>query len=196
MADKINRLPKLPTIDIKGGKFVKVKTRLEFMIKNYPSMQIDTKMKHLQGNIYMCTAVVYPHGMVTEDQWVGHSAFDINESKGLEKGETVAIGRALGINGVGLINSTEIASADEMEKPDKDHKVIGSGVFPTQLAKIKDALVKKGITDSSDQQAVFQLLSGLEDSGGLTYGKANSLIKEIEKAEPDTLKNMATGSPF
>lgn len=188
------RLPKLPTIDIKGGKYVKVKTKLEYMIKNYQDMQIETRIKHLQENLYMCTAFVYPSGTSVADKWVGHSAFDVTQPKGLEKGETVAIGRALGINGVGLLNSTEIASADEMEEPKISKS--GSGVFPTQLAQIKKALEDKGIDAPEEQQRVFQLLSGLDESSGMKYGEANNLIKQIEKTEADTLRNMTKESPF
>jgi hypothetical protein len=114
----------LPTVDIKGKEYVMVKDRIAYFNEEYPQGCIQTEMTSYRDGQVIFKATVYPDvaadnqsntsrcftgwSQAREDQGM------INKTSALENAETSAVGRALAMMGIGVIES--IASADEMVK--------------------------------------------------------------------------------
>jgi hypothetical protein len=107
-------------IDIKGKKYVLVKDRIIFFNEKYPNGQIQTKiLSDLTSDTIVMKAEVTPDVDKPERVFVGHSQATIgssrvNETAALENAGTSAVGRALALMGIGVIDS--VASADEINK--------------------------------------------------------------------------------
>lgn len=120
---------KLPTVDIKGKEYVLVKDRVLAFNEKYPKGCIITELiSALDSETVIFRAEVFPEGMgIGFRKFTGWSQAVkgdgyINKTAALENAETSAVGRALAMMGIGVIES--IASADEI------HKATGSkGTF-------------------------------------------------------------------
>lgn len=109
---------KLPTIDIRGKQYVQVKDRISFFNGTYPNGRIQTEYRY-EGTKVIVKAIVLPDCKNPERWFTGHSQADesqgiINKSAALENAETSAVGRALAMMGIGIIDS--VGSADEVKK--------------------------------------------------------------------------------
>lgn len=118
------------TIKIKGKDYVLVKDRVAFFNENFPKGAIVTQLlSEPDSGQIVIKAMVFPEGVTAQKidgetiylgrYFVGHSQAKIgdgvvNKTAALENAETSAVGRALGMMGIGVIDS--IASADEMKK--------------------------------------------------------------------------------
>lgn len=111
---------KLATINIKGKEYVQVKDRIMGFLEQYPNGSITTE-KFVDGDIIVFKATVIPDVAQTPIRtFTGHSEAIRGQSGGItgqspiEVAETSAVGRALGMLGIGIIES--VASADEINK--------------------------------------------------------------------------------
>lgn len=102
---------KIPTIKLKGKSYVQVKDRILYFNETYPEGQITTEIITTGANMVTFKATVRPTPNRT---FTGHSFGTIDEVKAFEKLETVAVGRALALMGIGVLES--VASADEMQR--------------------------------------------------------------------------------
>lgn len=105
-------------ISIKGKEYVLVSDRVIFFNEEYPNGAIETSYE-LIGDTYHFKACVIPDIKNAGRLFTGHSQATIgdgmvNRTAAMENAETSAVGRALGMMGIGVIES--IASADEMNK--------------------------------------------------------------------------------
>src|SRR3990167_2014508 len=111
---------KLPTVDIKGQKYVMVKDRILAFNDLYPegSIQTDIMSPIDSPNIVIRATIRTKVGMDGRT-FTGHSQATIgdgyiNKTSALENAETSAVGRALAMMGIGVLES--VASADEINK--------------------------------------------------------------------------------
>lgn len=110
-------------VDIKGKKYVLVSDRVLFFNEEYPHGSIESEYT-LDGETYHFRAVVTPNIETPLRRFVGHSQATIgegmvNKTAAMENAETSAVGRALAMMGIGVIES--IASVDEMHKATYNH---------------------------------------------------------------------------
>ena len=114
----------METINIKGKEYVMVHERIKEFRKLYPNGSILTEMLSNDNGVCVFKAMVYlggKEGCVA----VGHayekeSSSFINKTSYVENAETSAIGRALGVLGIGI--DTSLASADEVANAVKNQK--------------------------------------------------------------------------
>lgn len=107
-------------IDIKGKQYVLVSDRILFFNETYPNWCIQTTLiTQPTDDVVMIRAIVIPD--VTEEKRVftGYAQekwgeWFINKTSALENAETSAVGRALAMMWIGVIDS--IASVDEINK--------------------------------------------------------------------------------
>lgn len=120
----------LPTVDIKGKEYVLVKDRVLFFNETYKNGAIVTDLlSDPDSKTVVVRAMAFPDGVHFENvdgkrvytgrYFCGHSQAVvgdgyINKTSALENAETSAVGRALAMMGIGVIES--IASADEINK--------------------------------------------------------------------------------
>lgn len=106
----------LKTINIKGKEYVTVAERVRGFNENFPNGSITTEVTQ-EGTYVRCKAIVTPDVTLPARFFTGHSEEDrtqgnINKTNATENCETSAVGRALGMMGIGIVEG--IASADEM----------------------------------------------------------------------------------
>lgn len=106
-------------ITIKGASYVLVKDRIIFYNENYPDGSIVTELVSYQDGHIVVKAKVTPDSTKPDRFFTGHSqAVEgqgyINKTAALENAETSAVGRALALMGIGVLDS--VASVDEMVK--------------------------------------------------------------------------------
>jgi hypothetical protein len=107
-------------IDIKGKEYILVKDRVLAFNEAYPNGQISTEViSDLTLDRVVVKATVYTDTEINARRFTGHSQAVIgdgyiNKTSALENAETSAVGRALAMMGIGVIES--IASADEIIK--------------------------------------------------------------------------------
>lgn len=105
----------LKSTDIKGKAYVEVNERIKAFRKMFPDGFIRTSILSLQDGVVTMMAEV---GIDDKVLATGHaqekeSSSFINKTSFVENCETSAIGRALGILGIGI--DTSVASAEEVE---------------------------------------------------------------------------------
>ena len=104
-------------IDFQGKKYVLVADRIKYFNDTYKNGCIQTKIVKDEGNIIQFQAIVVPDVKDGNRAFTGHSeeirgiGF-VNKTSAVENAETSAIGRALAMLGIGIIDS--VASMDEI----------------------------------------------------------------------------------
>ena len=136
---------KFKTTNIKGKKYVEVNERIKFFRQEtqYKNWGIITDFPVLDSEQAMCRcSIVTPEGVVVAQ---GHaheerSASNINKTSYVENCETSAIGRALGILGIGI--DTSVASANEVEDAIAKQQALVDNPQVQKLSKKLDAPVE------------------------------------------------------
>lgn len=125
-------------IDIKGKAYVLVADRVIYFNDTYPNGSIQTEILSSGERVEM-RAIAIPDIDKPERKFIGHSQAVwgdgyINKTSALENCETSAVGRALALMGIGVIDS--IASVDEIKKAEST-PVFSSGGRPMKSSGIK-----------------------------------------------------------
>lgn len=114
---------KLKKTNISGKNYVEVKERIKGFRMIVPDGFIRTKVELIDEDTCIATAEVgqsYPDGdriYATGTAMESKTASRINAVSFIENAETSAVGRALGMLGIGI--EAAVASAEEMTKADK-----------------------------------------------------------------------------
>ena len=115
-------LPLLESIPLGKSEYVMVKTRLQYFRKHYENASIDTEHVFFDGESIMCKTTIHVDGklvatgMAHEEKGKNH----INATSFVEVCETSAVGRALGMMGIGITNS--VATYDEVKNAMKQQE--------------------------------------------------------------------------
>lgn len=113
-------------IQIKGKDYVLVKDRIIYFNETYPDGSIKTSLiSSPDADVVVIKAEVVPSVSSPDRSFTGYSQARwgdgyINASSALENAETSAVGRALAMMGIGVIDS--VASGDEINKAESDIK--------------------------------------------------------------------------
>lgn len=114
-------------IDIKGKKYVLVSDRVLYFNETYPNWSIVTQRVMIdEAGIEVFKATVTPDCSKPERFFTGYSQAKwwdgfINKTSALENAETSAVGRALAMMWIWVIDS--IASVDEIHKAENTAKI-------------------------------------------------------------------------
>lgn len=124
----MDRQLKDKAIDIKGKDYVLVSDRIIYFNDTYQDGCIQTFLLSApDADLVVFEARIWPDVSKPDRSFTGHSQAKwgegmVNKTAAMENAETSAIGRALGMMGIGVIDS--VASADEINKTthyDKSH---------------------------------------------------------------------------
>ena len=177
-------------IDIKGKKYVQVADRIIYFNETYPDGCIATKiLSELDADRVVIRATVCPD-MAQERTFTAHSQAlwgdgFINKTSAIENCETSAVGRALALMGIGVIDS--VASVDEIEKAHIAEEQSKQTTNPRAIDEIKLLMIDKGITEPDDQKRLFKILS---NGQALNTSGIARIKKEVTMAMPDTLQEV------
>lgn len=108
-------LPLLESIPLGKSEYVMVKTRLQYFRKHYENASIDTDHVFFDGKSIMCKTTIHVDGKLVATGMAHEekSKNNINATSFVEVCETSAVGRALGMMGIGITNS--VATYDEVK---------------------------------------------------------------------------------
>lgn len=149
----------LPTIDLKGKKYVEVKERVRGFRALCPNGQIITEVMNMTDDAVTFRASVIVDGVVlatgTASEEKGTSY--INKTSYIENCETSAVGRALGFLGIGIPDS--IGSADEVRNAQEQQgKIKEAEIANKKIDFIKaEALAVKCKESDIDETKLFEL---------------------------------------
>jgi hypothetical protein len=187
----MNKSLQSKAIDIKGKKYVLVADRILYFNQEYPNGRIKTYLKSKsEAERVVIKAVVMPDVDNDKRVFTGYSQAlwgdgYINKTSAIENCETSAIGRALAMMGIGVIDS--LASVDEINKAETQSKMTMS---PRQVKEISDLLEERDIYDPEDKQKIVKAIAGTE---ALNTSGVARLKRDIESARSDTLKKILKG---
>ena len=110
---------KSKAIKIKGKDYVQVKDRVIYFNDTYPNGSIETHVESDNGKEIIFCAIVTPDVSNPDRYFTGFAGgirggSGVDSTSAIENAETSAIGRALAMMGIGVIDS--VASVDEMHK--------------------------------------------------------------------------------
>lgn len=135
-------MTKLKTIKIQGRDYVLVSTRIAEFNRVYPNGRITTELiSEISSQTIVIKATIVPDVKNESRYFTGYSQAVIgkglvNQTSALENAETSAVGRALAMLGIGIID--DVASADEMKKQAQSPKQIDISATIDQIRKTKD----------------------------------------------------------
>ena len=165
----------LKTVDIKGKAYVPVAERIKAFCEMYPEGKITTIMLSNVDGVCVFRAEVYKDRSSVTPDATGHAheiqtSSYINKTSYIENCETSAVGRALGILGIGI--DADIASAEE----------VSNALYAqtTTADKTKIDAMKKFIQNHNLQDRAEELLG--------EYGYEN--IDEIKLCDFITIGNI------
>ena len=139
------------SIDIKGKEYIQVNQRIKAFRMVYPNAQILTEFQFPKPSEVIFVAKIYDESgkcLATGTAWEKEESNFINKTSYIENCETSAIGRALGILGIGI--DTSIASTEEvvnavLNQPQKattsKNEQVKSNTKPSQFANEKGGIV-------------------------------------------------------
>ena len=116
-------MDKFNTVNLKGKEYVMVNDRILAFKKLYPSWAIVTERVKLSEGICVIKATILNEDgepMATGHAYEKEGSSFINKTSYIENCETSAVGRALGLLGIGI--ETSIASAEEVANAIKQQK--------------------------------------------------------------------------
>lgn len=118
--------------DIKGKKYAEVNQRIKAFRKLHPNGKIETEIINcgngtviMKSTVYDCQGNILGTGLASEKE----NSNNINRTSFIENCETSAVGRALGMCGLGI--DCQVASKEEMEG-----KVVSAEVLEKELEKL------------------------------------------------------------
>lgn len=177
---------KLATIDIKGKEYVTVATRiLDFNDTYKEGFIITEELPSEVENQVKFKATVTPDASKPERKFTGHSQAVwgdgmVNKTSALENAETSAVGRALAMMGIGIIES--VASVDEINKTTHgEPKTSSRKVSAKQVDYIVSLLGNLGDTQAKYEEKIGHKL---EDLSSMAASKCIETLKgRIDKGD-------------
>jgi hypothetical protein len=168
-------------IKIKGKDYVLVSDRIIYFNEEYPNGAITTCLvTNPEDEMVVIKAIVTPDCSKPERKFTGYSQAKwgdgyINKTSALENSETSAVGRALAMMGIGVIDS--IASVDEIKKTTLYNTV------PNQKLALTPKELEK-INSSKNEDELRKVCSDLKNSKGFQFQRVilnayNSKLKEL-----------------
>ena len=130
-------MKQLKTVDIKGKSYVMVNERISYFRETYPNGSIITELLSSTDGVHTFKAIAINDGNVLA---TGHASEKdgstfINKTSALENAETSAIGRCLGVLGIGIDSS--IATYEEVANAVKQQD-------KPSVAKVAQLIIDKG----------------------------------------------------
>lgn len=170
-------------VDIKGKKYVLVSDRIIYFNDKYENGAIETFYTQ-EGDTFYFKATVTPDYDKPERKFSGHSQATIgdgmvNKTAAMENAETSAVGRALAMMGIGVIDS--VASVDEMNKA----KGSKGGATEKQIKTIYDTVARLTGHDNKEDMDkwLVKAVGGTPDQ--FTTKSAGAVLYKLFAAEKE-----------
>ena len=170
---------RLTRTNIKGRQYIDVAQRIQGFWELYPQGRIVTEMVADDGKRCVFKAEAYDMAEGGAGLLATGHAYEVNSGRGvnatsyIENCETSAVGRALGMLGIGSTDS--IASADE--------------VMAAQAHQAQQAPCKPQPQQCTPEEAIERLLAAISGYAGRRGKSADDLFEQLEAKFPDKLSD-------
>lgn len=166
----------LKTMEIKGKKYVPVNERIKGFKMLYPNGSLVTELVKYEDSIVIMKAIAFDEGRVLAQDYAkeveGSSA--INRTSCVENASTSAVGRCLGLLGIGI--DTSVASFEEVNNAQMFQEA-NQLATPTEKAGLIASARAKGIEVEELLKMVgFDREKQPEGMTAKQYGKAMSIL--------------------
>ena len=169
-------------IEIKGKEYVPVNERILYFRSHYEGWRIITEIVSLEQQfVLMKASVIDTEGVTiaTAHAYEKENSSFINKTSYIENCETSAVGRVLGLLGIGI--DTSIASFEEVANAiTQQSKAVKPKATTEQMNRILE-VVKKGILTSEDITAEIEGVYGKKAFKDLTWEEAEKLTEKVER---------------
>ena len=135
----------MKSIQIKGKSYIPVNERVKEFRAKYPELRVLTEIVSLDENSVVMKATVVDmeghalaNGFAQEDR----NSSNINKTSYVENCETSAVGRALGMYGIGIDDS--MASADEVANAIDRQEALKQKIDKNAVSALKLLAAEKG----------------------------------------------------
>lgn len=167
----------IQTTDIKGKNYAEVNQRIKAFRMLYPEGYIKTEVLSLENGICVIRAEVGNDGKVlgTGTAYEKEGSTFINKTSYIENCETSAVGRALGMLGIGI--DVSVASAEEVQNAMLNQN-IEEKITKVQLESIRLTLEKNPEKMTEEGICKYFKIKKLED---MTVGNLREFTKMINE---------------
>ena len=196
--ERVNK--EMNTTDIKGKEYVEVNQRIKAFRKLFPEGTIETDILKLEGTICVIKATIKVGDKIlgTGIAYENEGSTFINKTSYIENCETSAVGRALGMLGLGI--DTSVASAEEVQNAinNQDPTEEEANQLTITFGKYKGKLLKDLINEdmnyvkwmlnnkSNDYfKKCYELLTGEKLPTEEQQDERIKMIQEINELERD-----------
>lgn len=176
------------TVDVKGKQYAEVNQRIKAFRQLYPCGSIETEILSCENGVVMMRSTVRDDtGKVlgTGTAYEKESSSYINKTSYVENCETSAVGRALGMCGIGIDTSVasaeEVANAIKNQETEDEPDVFEEKATKEQCKRICDLAKQLWDTGAKEQLKVYMKPFGAEKTSELKTLDADKLIKQLEQ---------------
>lgn len=184
-------MEKLKTINIKGKEYVEVNTRIKALKENFKDYSIETEVLNFTPEYILMRAVVKNESgriMATGTAMEEKNAIGsmVNKTSFVENCETSAVGRALGMLGIGIDQSVasyeEVKNAIEQQEAQEKPKPKKALSKEEKIQKYKDYLNLLTIEEynkksKEDKEKIQKMLMAVKD---LPFASDDDVEKYLE----------------
>lgn len=177
----------IKTTDIKGKEYAEVNQRIKVFRMLFPNGSIETEIVSLADGVVVIKATVKDEAGFTLGTGLAYekeSSSFINKTSYIENCETSAVGRALGMVGIGIDVSVasyeEVANAIENQNKQKATTVTENYTNDTIDGELLKQLEKEIARTKLDLPAYLKM-QNITDLKQLTKAKAQTLLNKLEK---------------
>lgn len=166
----------LKTMDIKGKTYVPVNERIKAFRMLYPDGSLVTEIVKYEDSVIIMKAIAFYEGRVLATGYAKEveGSSNINRTSALENAETSAVGRCLGLLGIGI--DTSVASYEEVSNAQMFQEA-NNLATPTEKAGLIASARAKGIEVEELLKMVgFNREKQPEGMTAKQYGKAMSIL--------------------
>lgn len=182
--DLVKANKEIKTTNIKGKDYAEVNQRIKVFRMLFPNGSISTSIESLENGVVVMKAVVKDeedHVLGTGYAYEKESSSFINKTSYIENCETSAVGRALGMLGIGIDTSVasyeEVANAIEQQEAQK----IENSVIDELKVEALIARCKKEVVDTSKILRLYKV-SNLAELTEKQYANINVYWEKIKEA--------------
>lgn len=168
----------MESINIKGKEYIPVNERIKEFWKRYPEGNIITELVSNDNGVCVFKATIYVAGDVkaTGHAYEKETSSFINKTSYIENCETSAVGRALGILGIGI--DTSIASAEEVDNAIYQQE---TKIDTNKVIALKKAVENAGIGDTKVKNILAEFgYKQIEDIKIVDYMNVVNAFKEAK----------------
>lgn len=167
----------MESINIKGKDYIPVNERIKEFWRRYPEGNIITTLISNDNGVCVFKAEIYADGEIkaTGHAYEKETSSFINKTSYIENCETSAVGRALGILGIGI--DTSIASAEEVDNAIYQQE---TKIDKTKVQALTKAINNAQLGDALVEQVLDQFgYDRLEDIKIVDYMNVVNAFKEV-----------------